>query len=42
MSRNGWVAFAAVLLIGVVIFSYKAGYTVGADIAKRDNRAAQK
>ena len=39
MGKIGWLAFAAVLLIGIAFLSYRAGYTVGADMAERDNRA---
>ena len=39
MKKFGWLVFAAVLIIGVAILAYQAGYTVGADIAERDNRA---
>lgn len=39
MGKIGWLAFAALLLVGIAILSYRAGYTVGADMAQRDNRA---
>ncbi|MDJ0976976.1 MAG: hypothetical protein QNI87_00400 [Erythrobacter sp.] len=34
-----WLALAAILLIVIVIFAYRAGYVLGSDMAERDNRA---
>ena len=33
-----WAAFAVLLLGVIVILSYRAGYTMGSDMAERDNR----
>ncbi|MGV3553804.1 MAG: hypothetical protein ACO1OD_00960 [Croceibacterium sp.] len=38
MKKVGWLVLFVAILVVTAIFAYRGGYTVGSDMAERDNR----